>query len=131
MRILLDTQVLLWCFAGDKRLGRRTRALVLAQRNDIAVSVVSAWEIGIKSATGQVLIPEPWDRVLAQQIDECGFRVLPISLDHVFAIRGLPPIHQDPFDRMLLAQAATEGRILFTADQNNLRYPVRCHDAQT
>ncbi len=66
-----------------------------------------------------------------QQIESSRFQILDLSLRHVLAIRGLPLIHRDPFDRMLLAQAASEDRVFFTSDSNNLSYPVRCHDARS
>lgn len=110
-RLLLDTQVWLWWQADDRRLTKAARSAI-AHAADVYVSVVSAWEMAIKSALGKLEAPED----VAQAVEDGGFRELPVHFRHVAAVRELPAHHRDPFDRLLLAQALVDGLTLVTAD---------------
>jgi PIN domain nuclease of toxin-antitoxin system len=123
-RFLLDTHVLLWWLAGDPQLGTRCRDLIGDIRNQVNVSAATTWEISIKSALGKLTAPEDMDSI----VEEEGFDKLPISLYHGQLAGQLPPLHRDPFDRMLIAQAQAEGLILMTADDHIRQYNLRTRD---
>ena len=123
-RFLLDTHVLLWWLADDARLGPRCREGIADTRNQVLVSAATTWEISVKTALGKLEAPEDMDRI----VEDEGFDKLPISLYHGQLAGRLPPLHQDPFDRMLIAQAQAEGLILMTADDNIGQYGVRIRD---
>lgn len=118
MRLLLDTHIVLWAITGDKLLPARARDLLLDPENEIWASAVNVWETAIKHARR---LQTARDAVvsgsrLAELIDEAAFGMLPVSAAHAAAIDTLPAIHNDPFDRMLVAQARTEPLHLLTAD---------------
>jgi PIN domain nuclease of toxin-antitoxin system len=121
MRLLLDTHVALWAFANSSRLRADIRALIEAEENSIYVSVATLWEISIKHTARRGDMPisgeEAWNYCAAS-----GFRILEISAQHTTALDQLPALHQDPFDRMLVAQALTEPLILVSHDRQVLRY---------
>ena len=119
MRLLLDTHVLLWWLDDDPRLGVAAREAI-AGADHAMVSTASAWEIGIKQSLGRLRGPEDLTGELAAN----RFDVLDIGLAHALAAAALPRHHDDPFDRMLIAQAAAEGLTLVTADAQILRYGV-------
>lgn len=120
MRLLLDTQVLLWAASMPERLGGSKRMLTEADVR--LVSVASAWELAIKSGIGKLDLKRDIASWLRRALRELVAEPLDIRLEHTFAIEGLPPAHRDPFDRMLVAQAAAEGAQLLTADKTLLRY---------
>ena len=111
MRVLLDTHLLLWALAQPARLSARTRKQITAA--EVYVSAASIWEISIKSKLGK-LNADP-EEILAA-IEPAGFTLLPITGEHAAKVAQLPPLHKDPFDRMLAAQASIEPMILFTND---------------
>ena len=125
-RFLLDMHVLLWWLSDDPRLGVKCRALISDGRNQVFVSAATTWEMSIKAAIGKLKAPEDMDAV----VEDEGFDKLPISLYHGQLAGSLPPLHQDPFDRMLIAQAQAEGLILITADDNIRQYSLRTCDAR-
>lgn len=118
MTLLLDTQVVLWWLRDDRRLGRDARRTI-ATADDAYVSAASIWEIAIKQSRGRLVAPPALlDAILAD------FRPLEITFDHALAVRDLEPIHADPFDRMLVAQATVERLTLVTNDPDIARYRV-------
>ncbi|WP_370325089.1 type II toxin-antitoxin system VapC family toxin [Euzebya sp.] len=117
--MLLDTHVLLWWLADDERLGHRAREAI-AEAELVVVSAVSAWEIGIKQALGKLTGPED----LAREMSDNAFTALSVSVRHVLAAARLPAHHQDPFDRMLVAQANAEDLVLVTQDDHIRTYDV-------
>jgi PIN domain nuclease of toxin-antitoxin system len=125
MRLLLDTHVALWSVTADDRLSSTARALVKDVSNSISVSVASLWEIAIKHAIrrrGAPAMPVS-SRQAADWFSEAGFEILDACANHVFAIEELPPLHADPFDRLIVAQARSEGMTLLTSDAVVAKYP--------
>ncbi len=117
MKILLDTQIAIWALSEPRRLGDRVRALIADDRNDIHVSAVSVWEIAIKFALAKRRGAPPFSGATALQLFiAAGYRMLSITPEHGAAVDELPPLHADPFDRMLVAQALREPMRLLTAD---------------
>jgi PIN domain nuclease of toxin-antitoxin system len=121
MNLLLDTHVLLWCLGAPDRLQRETRRKIEAPATVIFVSAVSAWEIEMKRSLGKLKVPAD----LEDQLQEKRFTELPVRMRHVHALRSLPSLHRDPFDRMLVAQAVADGLVVVTADEKVRAYPVR------
>ena len=119
MRLLLDTHVLLWWLADDRKLAKSARALIANPENDVLVSAASLWEISIKAALGRLEV-ELDD--LEQNITDNGFRSLPINFRHALTAGRLPAIHRDPFDRMLIAQASVEELRVISHDKVFERY---------
>ncbi|WP_433785700.1 type II toxin-antitoxin system VapC family toxin [Actinomycetospora sp. CA-101289] len=120
MRLLLDTQALIWSVGSSSLLAAPARQALEDAANTVVVSVVSLWEAVIKQATGKLVLDED----LAYAARERGFDVLPIREEHARAVADLPLHHRDPFDRMLVAQARHEGLTLVTADRRLEAYSV-------
>lgn len=122
MTVLLDTHVLLWAAGFPDRLPRGTRDLIEDEETELLYSAASIWEVAIKSGLGRPDFDvDP--RILRRGLLENGYAELPVSGAHAAAVDLLPPIHADPFDRLLVAQARIEGVILLTADRAVGRYP--------
>lgn len=119
MKLLLDTHVVLWCLADDPRLGPDARELIRDPENAVFVSAASVWEMAIKRAIGRLDI----DLVrLEDALDAMGFAPLSISHHHSLGVAELPAHHNDPFDRMLVAQSLHDGMRLVTHDAAVARY---------
>ncbi len=125
MTLLLDTHVLLWWLADDPALGKKARAAISDAQHSVWVSAASVWEIAIKSALGRLSMPGPVAEVLPRALSNNDFSPLAITVEHALCAGDLPPIHADPFDRMLVAQAITHAWTLVTADAIVARYPVK------
>ena len=121
MSLLLDTHVLLWWLSDDERLPTRMREAVADGENEVLVSAASAWEVSIKAALGKLTVPEG----LRAELREQGFTELPVTVEDGLAAGALPRHHDDPFDRMLIAQAARRGLQLLTVDRRFGDYDVR------
>ena len=120
-RFLLDTHVILWWLTDDPRIGPTTRKALANSKNSAFVSSASIWEMSIKASLGKLTIPSD----ILQIIDEDGFESLPVSAFHALQAGQLAPIHKDPFDRMLIAQAQAEGLELITADSMIEKYGIK------
>ena len=121
MRLLLDTHILLWAAYSPERLPSATVAQLTDESNDLLFSAASIWEVAIKSAqTRADFDADP--HVLRRELLENGYLELAITSAHATATAGLPPIHRDPFDRILVAQARLEGITLLTADRKVAAY---------
>ena len=125
MTYLLDTSTFLWAATQPARLSRRARRICESQREQLVVSVVSLWELVVKCGTGALRIAS-LDRTLPDWTARLGARVLPVEAAHAYAVHNLPPIHRDPFDRLLVAQAIAEDLPLLTSDERIRQYPARC-----
>lgn len=122
MKFLLDTQIVLWALFDAPQLNLETRALLNDRENQFLFSAINIWEIGIKSGLKRPdFLYDP--RVIRRQLIEDGYEELPVLSRHAVEIDVLPPIHKDPFDRMLIAQAMVEGITLLTADPVIAKYP--------
>jgi len=122
MRLLVDAHTLLWWLDDPALLSEAARSAIRDARNEVLVSAATIWEIVIKQALGKLKAPDD----LEVAISSCRFATLPITVPHALAVRGLPAIHRDPFDRMLVAQAMAEHLQIVTRDTTLPKYPVRC-----
>ena len=120
-RLLLDTHAWLWWQAGDRRLGPLARKAIV-EAAEVLFSAASAWEIAIKVSSGKLRPPR--GASIEKELELDGFHPLPVRFYHAEAVRALPTIHGDPFDRMLVAQAKSEGLTLVTADGRLAAYVV-------
>lgn len=122
MKLLLDSHLLLWAAGTPERLSAAARALLEDPDSELLFSAASLWEIAIKRALGR----EDFQvdaRVLRRGLLDNGYAELAVTSEHAVAIDTLPPIHRDPFDRLLVAQAQVEGITLLTSDESIARYP--------
>lgn len=122
MKLLLDTQLLLWAAGMPQRLSAQARQLLEDPANELLFSPASLWEIAIKRGLGRTDFQVD-ARVLRRGLLDNGYIELPLTGEHAVAIEGLPPLHKDPFDRILVAQAMVEGIVLVTADTMVAQYP--------
>jgi PIN domain nuclease of toxin-antitoxin system len=122
MILLLDTHLLLWAAGHPERLSEEARSMITEPRNALWFSAVSLWEITIKKGLGrQDFRIDP--HLLRRGLLDNGYTELAITSQHAMATAHLPHLHKDPFDRMLVAQAESEGVLLLTADEVVARYP--------
>ena len=122
MKLLLDTHLLLWAAGQPQRLSRSARALINSPENELLFSAASLWEVAIKNRLGRRDFKADV-RLLRRGLLDNGYSELPIASDHVVAIESLPPLHHDPFDQILVAQATVEGITLLTSDSVIGEYP--------
>jgi PIN domain nuclease of toxin-antitoxin system len=120
VKVLLDTHMLVWWLADAKELSAAARAIIAAQENAVFVSAASVWELRIKEAIGKVKLPADFGEVLAAQ----PFEKLAVTVAHAHEMKELPLHHRDPFDRMLIAQARSDGLTLLTHDEVVAKYEV-------
>jgi PIN domain nuclease of toxin-antitoxin system len=123
---LLDTHVLLWWVADDPTLRAGTRAKIADPDHDVAVSAASIWEAAIKRALGKLRFETP---ALLETLSRGGIRVVPVTAEHALAAGDLPRHHDDPFDRILVAQASAEGLTLISRDARLRAYEVALIEA--
>lgn len=126
MKLLLDTHLLLWAAGQPERLSAKAKKLLSDPANELLFSAASLWEIAIKNTLGRPdFRVDP--RILRRGLLDNGYTELPVTGQHAVGIDGLPPLHKDPFDRLLLSQALVEGVTLLTRDEELARYagPVR------
>jgi PIN domain nuclease of toxin-antitoxin system len=125
MKLLLDTCTFLWALSGEPALPARVASLVQDPDNDVFLSAASAWEIAIKYAAGKLGLPEDPARFVPAMRAERGFTALAVDEESALHIAKLPPLHGDPFDRLLVAQAIVHGLTILTPDPIVARYPAR------
>lgn len=123
MKILLDTHTFLWLVWG-KNLSEVARSTFINPENDIYFSAASYWEISIKVSLGKLDVGSNWIERFDNEIAINSIRWLPITKEHCQRLLQLPKIHNDPFDRLLVAQAQVEALTLLTADTNIQQYPI-------
>jgi PIN domain nuclease of toxin-antitoxin system len=119
VKLLLDTHVVLWQLSGERSLGRDAEQAI-DSATELAFSVVSFAEIGVKAAIGKLTVPGDF----SEQVKGAGLRTLALDAAHGLAVAGLPLHHRDPFDRLLVAQAQQDGYALVTADERIRAYDV-------
>jgi len=122
MKLLLDTHLLLWAAGEPDRLSAKARALLDNPDHELLFSAASLWEVAIKRGLGRADFQVD-ARLLRRGLLDNGYSELPIVSEHVVATENLPPIHKDPFDRVLVAQATVEGITLLTMDSVVAQYP--------
>jgi PIN domain nuclease of toxin-antitoxin system len=122
VKLLLDTQILLWAAGQPEQLSAAARKLLNSSRNELLFSAASLWEIAIKNTLGREdFRVDP--RLLRRGLLDNGYTELPITSQHAVNIDSLPPLHKDPFDSLLVEQALSEGITLVTGDAQLARYP--------
>ena len=125
MSYLLDMHIFLWWVLNHPNLSRSMRATIADPNHDVYVSAASAWEMTIKSSIGKLTLPSSPERWIKEQLRLNAFLPLPISIEHALAVASLPPLHKDPFDRIIIAQANVEGLTLITDDAIIPQYAVK------
>jgi PIN domain nuclease of toxin-antitoxin system len=124
MKFLLDTHTFLWWNTEAPQLSMHARELIADGQNEIFLSATSAWEISIKSAKGKLVLPEPPAQYILNRMSLYGFQPLPIQVSHAVRVYDLPRHHDDPFDRLLIAQSQIESMPLISADPEMRKYEV-------
>lgn len=120
MRVLVDTHVLVWCDQRPVAIAANLMAVLRDSTNEIFVSAASVWEIAIKRSLGKLHFAAP----IIGTVARLGFHLLPVSAEHAEYAGGLPRHHNDPFDRLLIAQAELEGMVLGTQDSRMRPYGI-------
>lgn len=129
MQILLDTHAFLWAASDPDELQADARAALEDPANDVVVSAAVAWEIAIKVGLGKLTVPGDPIVWFPARMRSMGFRALEIAVAHALAVGALPEIHNDPFDRIMIAQAQVEGLTFVTRDPHSRQYPIHVLDA--
>lgn len=124
MRVLLDTHAFLWWDLDDVRLSDTARAIIADSSIEVVVSAASIWEVAIKAGKGRIDLPSDLDAYVEDRLSRYRWVALPIDERHAVRAAGLPMIHTDPFDRMLVAQAQLEVVPILTTDAALTRYDV-------
>lgn len=124
MKYLLDTMVWLWSVGPAEKIGDAGLEILEDGNLDVSLSVVSAWEIAIKTRLGKYKLPESPDRYLPKKLSQQGIRPLQVTLEHSLKVGSLPLHHHDPFDHLLIAQAIVEKMVILTSDRVFADYPV-------
>ena len=124
MRLLLDTNAIIWWDSKSSKLSKKAEDAIRDTSNEVFISVVNAWEMQIKAQIGKLKQNKPWRDVIREQIQVNGFPLLRPELSHIEVLDSLPFHHKDPFDRLLIAQAIYENLTLVSNDPKFPAYPV-------
>jgi len=124
MKILLDTHTALWWVNEHENLSPKAQALLLEDSNTLYISVISLWEVAIKTSLGKLSGFDGGVRAFTAKVNEMPVKVLSVEPHHVEMVESLPYIHRDPFDRLLVATAKTENMTILSADENIHKYDV-------
>ena len=124
MKVLLDTQALLWLIDDDPKLSPRARSVFLDPGNSLFWSVASLWEVAIKLSIGKLDLAEEWRQTIEREMTLNAIRWLPIEPRHCEIVAQLPFLHRDPFDRLLIAQARYEDMTILTTDPKFSHYGI-------
>jgi len=124
VKLLLDTHTFIWLDTEPERLSGPALAACQEPDNELILSVVSIWEMQIKSQLGRLDLEVGIRDMVETQAEDNGMRTLPVNAEHVYSLNRLPALHKDPFDRLLAAQAVTENAVLVTADELLRGYPA-------
>lgn len=120
MKLLLDTHTFLWFIMGDPKLSEKARALIEDTRNERLLSTASLWEMAIKHSLGKLSLGQPFEVLIPQQLERNSIEILPITVAHLAVVVTLPFHHRDPFERLLIAQAAVERLSILSSLQKVL-----------
>ena len=123
-RLLVDTNIVIWLLSASSRISRRARHALSRSTTDVVVSTASVWEIVLKNRAGTLEFETGLEDVLDEVLYRSPWTVLPVISEHLLALATLPPIHKDPFDRMLVAQALHENLTIVTTDEDIAKYAV-------
>ena len=126
---MIDTQIFLWLFGFSSRISPNVRRLLTSPQNTIYFSAASAWEIAIKYGNGKLQLPDEPKIFVPDRLNKANFSWLEINYEHALAVAKLPPIHKDPFDRLLITQANIENLTLLSSDHIFSQYTVKFIDA--
>ena len=124
MKLLLDTHVFLWFVSGDTRISTKAKSAIADANNEVAVSVISLWEVIIKYNLGKLPLPRPPGLYFTEQRTRHRIESLPVDEHGAAELAHLPQLHRDPFDRMLIAQAISRSMMIVSDDAQVLQYPV-------
>jgi PIN domain nuclease of toxin-antitoxin system len=124
MRALLDTHTFIWWVIDDNRLSSTARNIITDPGNILFLSAASAWEIVIKVRLGKLNLPEPPETYIPSRLTINRFESMSIQMTHALQVVNLPALHQDPFDRILVAQSQVEKMPIITVDNKIIQYPV-------
>jgi len=124
VRLLLDTHTLIWAATLDERLSSKARGLLLDSNNELFLSTASIWEMSIKSSLGKLILTQPMEQTINEQIQVNGLQVLNIESAHALAVASLPWHHRDPFDRLLICQSKLEKMDILGCDNAMDAYGV-------
>ncbi len=130
MKLLIDSHVWIWWMADLEALSKETRNILEDPRNEIFVSTASSWEIAIKYSIGKIILPSSPEEFFLHGLAKCGFSTLKIDNLHALRVASLPLHHNDPFDRMLIAQAQVEKLPIITSDKKFSMYEVQLIQAR-
>ncbi|MSS73629.1 MAG: type II toxin-antitoxin system VapC family toxin [Candidatus Latescibacteria bacterium] len=125
MKLLLDTHTFIWWDSEPAQLSSAALSACQDRTNTLILSVVSVWEMQIKSQLGKLRLSLPLSEIIRGQQQANHIEILPVTLDHVLMLQNLPPHHGDPFGRLLIAQANVEGASLISGDTSFADYPVK------
>ncbi len=117
MRFLLDTHTFIWASTLDEKLSQKARELLLDSDNELFLSTVSIWEISIKTSLGKLILTQPVEQIINEQIQINDLQILNIEPAHVLAVASLPWHHRDPFDRLLICQGKVEKLTILGCDR--------------
>jgi len=123
-KLLLDTHILIWLDSNPEKLSPSAIAACEDNNDELHLSVVSAWEIMIKTQINRLQLQVPLTEIINAQQTDNDLKLLSVKLHHVYALESLPLYHKDPFDRLLIAQAIAENMFLVSADNKFNQYPV-------
>lgn len=124
MNLLLDTHIFLWLNSAPEKLPAPAETACCDPTNQLFLSLVSPWEIQIKQQLGKLQLQAKLSDLIQTQLNENNLQILPIELDYIYALSLLPHHHNDPFDRLLIAQAKAESMTLVTVDKKICRYDL-------
>ena len=124
MKYLLDTHTLLWFLTDDKKLSRRARQLIESSSNESFLSIVSLWEIAIKTGLGKLDLDKPFEQMFPEQLYLNNIKILDITVNSLIKLTTLPFHHRDPFDRLIIAQGLVENLPIISVDTDFDAYGI-------
>lgn len=124
MRVLLDTHTFIWWAYNDPSLTQTVKDIIADKNNDVFFSAASSWELAIKVSRGKLILTLPVNALVTSQVFQHQFKPLPVTQDHTYQVEAMPFHHNDPFDRILIAQALAENLIILTRDPQFAPYGV-------